>query len=228
MKTFTLLLFTSLSTLTFQSCTHQNEKPQSSPDSTKTIAATVKDPLPSWNEGQAKNSIIDFVTRTTAEGGADFIQTGDRIACFDNDGTLWSEQPLYFQFLFALDRVKALAPQHPEWKNKEPFKSLLNGDMKKALSGGDKALFQIVAATHGGMSNDQFNGTVKNWIATAMHPRFQRHYNELVFQPMVEVLNYLRANGFKTYIVSGGDQEFMRAWAEKTYGIPPEQVIAAK
>jgi phosphoglycolate phosphatase-like HAD superfamily hydrolase len=163
----------------------------------------------------------------TKKGSPDFVPPAERIATFDNDGTLWAEQPLYFQFLFALDRVKALAPQHPEWKDKEPFASLLKGDLKGALAGGEPALIQIVAATHAGMTPDEFDKIVKDWIATAKHPLTRRPFTEMVYQPMQELLAYLRANGFKTFIVSGGGVEFMRAFAEKVYGIPPDQVVGS-
>jgi len=185
----------------------------------------ISDPLPSWNDGPSKKSIVDFVTNTTTEGSAGFIPVTDRIACFDNDGTLWSEQPLYFQFFHALDRVKELAPQHPEWKTKEPFSFILKGDMKSALAGGEKALMQVIAATQTGMSSEEFDLQVKQWLKTAKHPKSNRPYNEMIYQPMVELLNYLRANNFKTFIVSGGEEGFMNAWAEQAYGIPPEQTV---
>ena len=185
------------------------------------------DPLPSWNDGGAKKAITEFVTRITAEGGRDFVKPAERIAVFDNDGTLWAEQPMYFQLAFAIDRVKAMAAAHPEWRDKEPFGSILAGDLKKALAGGEKAAFELLAATHTGMTTDEFEKTVKNWIATARHPKTGRLYAEMVYQPMVEVLAYLRENGFKTYIVSGGGIEFMRPWTEAAYGIPPEQVIGS-
>ncbi len=185
------------------------------------------DPLPSWNDGAAKKSITDFVARVTTQGGADFVPAELRIATFDNDGTLWCEQPIYFQAAFALDRVKAMAPKHPEWKSQQPFKAFLAGD-KKALAGqGEKGLLTLVEAAHSGMTTDEFAKFVADWLATARHPRFNRPYNELTYQPMVELLNYLRANGFKTFIVSGGGVEFMRVWAEKAYGIPPEQVVGS-
>ncbi len=190
-------------------------------------AVAQDDPLPSWNDGPAKKSILAFVARVTNEGGPDFVPPAERIAVFDNDGTLWSEQPIYFQFAFAIDRVKALAPQHPEWKDTEPFQSVLAGDVKGALAGGEKAIVELVMATHSGMTTEEFEATVKEWMATARHPRFKRPYNELVYQPMVEVLAYLRASGFKNYIVSGGGIEFMRPWVESTYGIPPEQVVGS-
>jgi len=192
-----------------------------------TTAACVADPLPSWNDGKAKRSIIEFVEKVTKQGSPDFVPPAERIATFDNDGTLWAEQPMYFQFLFALDRVKALAPTHPEWKDKEPFASLLKGDLKAALAGGEKAMLEIVMATHAGMTTTDFEQVVKDWLATAKHPNFNRPYTECVYQPMLELLAYLRANGFKTFIVSGGGIEFMRPWTEKVYGIPPEQVIGS-
>jgi phosphoglycolate phosphatase-like HAD superfamily hydrolase len=194
-----------------------------------TLAANVHgaDTLPSWNEGATKSAIVDFVARVTKKGGKDYVPPAQRIATFDNDGTLWAEQPLYFQFLFALERVKAIAPQHPEWKDKEPFASLLKGDVKGALGGGEHALLAIVAETHSGMTTEEFERIVADWLRTARHPRFKRPYNELVYQPMLELLRYLRANGFKTYITSGGGVEFMRVFAERAYGIPPEQVIGS-
>jgi haloacid dehalogenase-like hydrolase len=184
-------------------------------------------PLPSWNEGAAKKSIIDFVEKVTKEGSPDFVPPPARIATFDNDGTLWCEQPMYFQLFFALDRVKTLAPQHPEWKTKEPFASLLKGDVKGALAGGEHAILEIIVATHAGMTTAEFEKIVADWIATAKHPKFKRPYTECIYQPMVELLAYLRANGFKTFIVSGGGIEFMRPWTEKVYGVPPEQVVGS-
>jgi phosphoglycolate phosphatase-like HAD superfamily hydrolase len=189
--------------------------------------ARAADALPSWNDGPTKKSIVEFVEKVTKKGSPEFVPVEDRVATFDNDGTLWAEQPLYFQFLFALDRVKALAPEHPEWKDKEPFASLLKGDLKGALAGGEKALVEIVAVTHSGMTTDAFQQIVKDWLATAKHPTLHRPYTELVYAPMLELLRYLRASGFKTFIVSGGGVEFMRAFAEKTYGIPPEQVVGS-
>jgi len=185
------------------------------------------DPLPSWNDGAAKNAIIDFVGKVTKEGSPNFVPVPERIATFDDDGTLWVEQPMYSQLFFALDRVKALAPKHPEWKTKEPFASLLKGDLKAALAGGDHAIAEIVMLTHAGMSTAEFEQIVKDWIATARHPRFKRPYTECVYQPMLELLAYLRANRFKTFIVSGGGVEFMRPWTEKVYGVPPEQVVGS-
>jgi phosphoglycolate phosphatase-like HAD superfamily hydrolase len=185
------------------------------------------DPLPSWNEGASKRAILNFVEAVTTENGPKFVPLDQRIATFDNDGTLWSEQPLYFQLAFALDRVQALAPKHPEWKDKEPFKSILGGQVKAALAGGEKAAVELLAATHTGMTTDEFETTVKDWIATARHPKTGRLYTEMVYQPMLELLAYLRSKGFKTYIVSGGGVEFMRPWTERVYGIPPEQVVGS-
>jgi phosphoglycolate phosphatase-like HAD superfamily hydrolase len=184
-------------------------------------------PLPSWNDGRAKQSIVDFVKRVSAKGGKDFVPPAERIAVFDNDGTLWAEQPMYFQLVFALDRVKALAPQHPERKDKEPFAALLKGDLKGALAGGEPAIFQIVMATHAGMTTDEFDNNVRDWIATAKHPKTKRPYTEMVYQPILDLLTYVRANGFKTFIVSGGGVDFMRVFSERVYGIPPEQVIGS-
>ena len=190
-------------------------------------AAGAVDPLPSWNDGAAKKAIVEFVTRVTTEGSPDFVPAAERIAVFDNDGTLWSEQPIYFQLAFTLDRIKALAPQHPEWKEKEPFASLLKGDLKGVLSGGEPAVFEILMAAHAGMTTEEFAKIVQDWIATARHPKTGRLYTEMVYQPMLELLAYLRECGFKTFIVSGGGIEFMRPWAEKVYGIPPEQVVGS-
>jgi hypothetical protein len=185
------------------------------------------DSLPSWNPGQAKQSILDFVARVTKEGGPDFVPPAERIATFDNDGCLWAEQPMYFQLFFAIDRIKALASQHPEWKDQEPFKSILAGDVQHALAGGEKTILQMIAATHTGMTVDEFHQIVADWISTAKHPKTGRPFTEMIYQPMHELLTYLRANGFKTYIVSGGGIEFMRPWTEKVYGIPPEQVVGS-
>ncbi|MCU0898757.1 MAG: haloacid dehalogenase-like hydrolase [Burkholderiales bacterium] len=191
------------------------------------VAYAQTDRLPSWNEGAAKARIVGFVQAVTDKGGKDYVAPADRIAVFDNDGTLWSEQPAYFQLLFAIDRVKALAPKHPEWKTKQPFKAVLDGDMKALAASGEKGIAQLVMATHAGMSTDEFARVVKEWLATARHPKLDRPYTDLVFQPMLELLDYLRANGFKTYIVSGGGIEFLRVFAEERYGIPPEQVIGS-
>ncbi len=185
------------------------------------------DPLPSWNNGASKASIMQFVSSVTKKDGPYYVPVAERIATFDNDGTLWSEQPMYVQLAFALDRLKALAPQHPEWKDIEPYKSVLAGDMKAVMLAGEQGLMQLIMATHAGISTDTFAQSVTDWLATAKHPKYNRPYTELVYQPMLELLNYLRANGFKTYIVSGGGIEFMRPWTEKVYGIPPEQVVGS-
>lgn len=185
------------------------------------------DPLPSWNDGAVKSSVTDFVAKVSTQGGAEFVPPAERIAVFDNDGTLWCEQPIYFQAAFALDRVRAMAADHPEWKQQQPFKAFLARDRKALAEQGEKGVLTLVAAAHSGMTTDEFAKSVADWLATAKHPRFNRPYNELVYQPMVELLAYLRANGFKTFIVSGGGVEFMRVWAEKAYGIPPEQVIGS-
>ena len=192
-----------------------------------TTISRAADPLPSWNDGPAKKAIVEFVTKVTTTGSPDFVPVPERIATFDNDGTLWCEQPLPVQLYFALDRVKALAPQHPEWKTKEPFASLLKSDLNTALAGGDHALLELVMATHAGMTTQEFEQIVKNWIATAKHPKTGKLFTEMVYQPMLELLAYLRTNGFKNFIVSGGGIEFMRPWTEKVYGIPPEQVIGS-
>jgi phosphoserine phosphatase len=189
--------------------------------------ARAADPLPSWNDGPAKQSIITFVEKVTTPGSPDFVPVPERIAVFDNDGTLWSEQPVPVQFYFVADRVKALAPQHPEWKHKEPFASILKGDVKAALEGGDHGLMELFMATHTGMTTDEFAQLVTDWIATAKNPVTGKHFLDMTYQPMLEVLAYLRANGFKNFIVSGGGIEFMRPWAEATYGVPPEQVIGS-
>lgn len=185
------------------------------------------DPLPSWNEGSVKTAVVDFVGRTTTQGSPDFVISEQRIAVFDNDGTLWTEQPYYFQLAFAFDQIKAMASRHPKWKDKQPFKGLIEGDIKSALATGQKGLEQVLAVTHAGMTTDEFAKSVLAWTKTAKHPRFQMHYTDLVYQPMLELLTYLRANGFKTYVVSGGGVEFMRPWMEKVYGIPPEQVVGS-
>ena len=189
--------------------------------------AAPADPLPSWNDGPTKKSILDFVAAVTKEGGPDYVEPAERIATFDNDGTLWIEQPLYNQFVFAIDRVKATANKHPEWKTQEPFASILKGDLKGLAASGEKGMVEILEATHSGMTTTDFDKEVKDWLAVAKHPRFKVLYTDLVYQPMIELLDYLRANGFKTFIVSGGGVEFMRNFADKTYGIPPEQVIGS-
>ena len=193
-------------------------------------AATIiraDDPLPAWNDTAPKKAIVAFVEKVTKDGSADFVPPNERIATFDNDGTLWAEQPMYFQFLFAMDRIKALAPQHPEWKTKEPFKSVLVGDSKGLLASGEKGFLEIIARTHAGITTAEFDQIVRDWFKTARHPRFDRPYNELVYQPMLELLAYLRANGFKTFVVSGGGAEFMRVFASEAYGIPPDQIVGS-
>jgi len=190
-------------------------------------SAQTSDPLPSWSDGAVKRSLIDFVARVTSFGGAEFVPPAERIAAFDNDGTLWTEQPVYFQLAFAFDRVRALSEEHPEWKTRQPFKAVLEDDQQALAAFGEKGLLEIVAATHAGMSTEAFSGIVSRWIATARHPRFDRPYASLVYQPMIELLTYLRGNGFKTFIVSGGGIEFMRPWTERIYGIPPEQVVGS-
>ncbi len=189
--------------------------------------ARADEALPSWNDGATKRSIVAFVAKVTQPGSPDFVPPAERIATFDNDGSLWAEQPMYFQLLFALERVTTLAPQHPEWRQKEPFASLLRGDVGGALAGGERAILEIVMATHAGTTTEEFEKIVKDWVATAKHPTTKRPYTDMVYQPMLEVLAYLRANGFKTFIVSGGGVEFIRPWAETVYGIPPEQVIGS-
>jgi phosphoglycolate phosphatase-like HAD superfamily hydrolase len=194
---------------------------------TMAAAAARAEPLPSWNDVASKRAIVSFVQRVTTPGSPDYVLPAERIAVFDNDGTLWSEQPVYFQALFVADRVRALAPRHPEWKTKEPFASVLKGDFKAALAGGERALVEMVMATHAGMTTEEFDAIVRDWISTARHPQTGRLYTDMVFQPMLELLAYLRANGFRTYVVSGGGIEFMRPWAERVYGIPPEQVVGS-
>jgi haloacid dehalogenase-like hydrolase len=190
-------------------------------------ASAQNDPLPSWNDTPARRAIVDFVDRVTKAGGPDFVAPAERIATFDNDGTLWVEQPMYVQMAFALDRAKAMAPLHPEWKDKQPFKAVIEGDMKTLAEAGERGLVEVVMVTHAGMTTSEFSNIVTDWLATARHPRFKRPYTELVYQPMLEVLAYLRANGFKTFIASGGGVEFMRPWTEQVYGVPPEQVIGS-
>jgi len=191
-------------------------------------AQPTSDPLPSWNDTAAKRAIVGFVQRVTREGSPDFVPAAERIATFDNDGTLWAEQPIYFQFQFALDRVQALAPQHPEWRTQEPFGHLLAGDMKAFLAGGERSLVAVVMAAHSGVTTDEFDRVVAEWLRTARHPKTGKLYTQMVYQPMLELLAYLRASGFKTFIVSGGGVEFLRGFAERTYGVPPEQVIGSQ
>jgi hypothetical protein len=192
------------------------------------VAAQDTDPLPSWNDSTSKKSIVDFVTTVTQEGGTNFVPVSERIATFDNDGTLWAEQPVYVQVAFAFDRVKALSSQHPEWKQQQPFKAVLDGDMKAVAAAGERGLLEIIAATHAGNTTEEFETIVRDWMNTARHPTTERLYTEMVYQPMLELLTYLRAKGFKTFIVSGGGVEFIRPWAERIYGVPPEQVVGSR
>jgi phosphoglycolate phosphatase-like HAD superfamily hydrolase len=220
---FATILLTAIMVVTI-SC----NQPQTKTETAKTAtAAATTDPLPSWNEGTSKKFIIDFVTKTTKEGSADFVPVADRIACFDNDGTLWSEKPLPFQLYFMFDRIKAMSAQHPEWKNKQPYKGVLENDLKTALAGGEKALLEMAMTSHAGITTDEFDKSVKEWMTTATHPKTGKHYNEMVYQPMLELLDYLRANGYKPFIVSGGGIDFMRVWAEEAYGIPAYQIIGS-
>lgn len=191
------------------------------------VVSFAQDVLPSWNDGDAKSSIIEFVTAVTTEGGPDYVEPRMRVATFDNDGTLWSEQPIYVQLAFALDRVRALAPKHPEWKTTEPFKSALAGDVEGLTASGKKGLAQIIAATHAGMSTEEFDKIVTEWIASARHPKTGKLYTEMVYQPMLELLNYLRANQFEVFIVSGGGIEFMRPWTYRVYGVPAQNVVGS-
>ena len=185
------------------------------------------DPLPSWNQGSARQAVIEFVTEVTAVGGPGFVPADQRVAVFGNDGTLWAEQPAYAQIAFAIDRVKALAPQHPEWRDQQPFKGVLENDLGPLIAGGEHALLDLVMATHAGGTTEEFEQVVMQWIAAARHPTTGRAYTSMVYQPMLELLAYLRTNGFKTFIVSGGGIEFMRPWVEEVYGIPPEQVVGS-
>ncbi len=218
--------FLALSLIVSTACT-QSPAPQPASPVPQSPTASV-DPLPSWNEGASKTALVEFVRGVTAAGSPDFVAVPERIAVFDNDGTLWSEQPLYFQLLFVLDRIRAMAPEHPEWKSKEPYRSVLAGDMKGLQASGEKGVFELLTVTHTGMTINEFASTVREWMATARHPTSKRPFNEMTYQPMLEVLTYLRANGFKTFIVSGGGTEFMRPWVEAAYGIPPEQVVGSR
>jgi hypothetical protein len=197
------------------------------PPAASAQTATSGTSLPSWNEGATKQSILGFVAAVTGEGSPEFVPPAERIATFDNDGTLWVEHPMYTQLVFVLDRVKALAPQHPEWKDTQPFKAALEGDMKTLTASGEHGLLTLVLATHSGMTVNEFEKIVLDWIATARDPRFKRPYTELAYLPMIELLGFLRASGFKTFIVSGGGIEFMRPWTERVYGVPPEQVVGS-
>jgi phosphoserine phosphatase len=205
-------------------CKHVEENKISQ---TQPLISETLDPLPSWVEGDIKNSIMEFVTTTTTEGHPDFIQPDDRIACFDNDGTLWGEQPYYFQLAFALDQIKAMAPKHPEWKTKEPYASILTDNLNQVMAGGEKAIFEIIMTTHAGMPADTFSKNVTRWITSGKHPKTGKPYTKMVYQPMLELLEYLRSKGYKTFIVSGGGIDFMRPWVFETYGIPPDQVVGS-
>ncbi len=189
--------------------------------------AVQADDLPSWNDGAAKQGIVDFVSAVTTAGGSDYVAPAERVAVFDNDGTLWSEQPMYVQLAFVLDRIKTLAPQHPEWKDTEPFKSVLAGDVAGIAASGEKGLVDLVGATHAGMSSEEFTKITSDWISTAKHPKTGKPYTEMVYQPMLELITYLKANGFEVFIVSGGGIEFMRPWTERVYGIPPQNVVGS-
>lgn len=224
-KLFRFLMLSTILSLS-SACATMNA-PQESSSSTSFAEAAAAPVLPSWKDGATKQAIIDFVTKVTDPASQDFIPVPERIATIDNDGTLWSEKPTYFQVFFTVDRVKQMAPQHPEWKTKEPFASILKGDLNKAFAGGDKAIIEALMATHTGMSTAEFESLVSNWITTARHPTTNKLFTEMVFQPMLELLDYLRANDFKTFIVSGGGIEFMRPWTERVYGIPPEQVVGS-
>jgi hypothetical protein len=213
--------------VTLFACQSQNLLQKANDADQAPLADVNKDPLPSWNDGNSKRAIVEFVKRTTTEGSPDFVPAPERIATFDNDGTLWVEQPMYTQLAFVLDRVKALAPQHPEWKQKQPFKAVLEGDLNAVAQSGEKGQMELLMATHSGMTTNEFSKIVTDWITTAQHPRFHRLYTACVYQPMLELLAYLRASGFKTFIVSGGGVEMMRPWTEKVYGVPPEQVIGS-
>jgi phosphoserine phosphatase len=191
------------------------------------VASAAEDSLPSWNEGSTKTAILEFVAAVTDEGGKDYVEPAERIATFDNDGTLWVEQPIYTQILFAVDRVKTLAPSHPEWKDKQPFKAVLEKGPEGLLAADKKGVIELLAATHTGMTAEEFADVVEQWIATAKHPKLRRPYTQLVYQPQLELMAYLRENSFKVFIVSGGGIEFMRPWTERVYGVPPEQVVGS-
>jgi phosphoserine phosphatase len=190
--------------------------------------AQSRDPLPSWSDAPSKQSVLTFVADVTRDGSPTFVDPSERIAVFDNDGTLWAEHPMYFQLAFVLDRIAALARSHPEWRTTEPYASVLKGDLKGVLAGGERAVLELLMATHANMTTEEFSSLVSQWMTTARHPRFLKPYDEVVYQPMLELLAYLRHNGFKTYIVSGGGVEFMRVWTERTYGIPPEHVVGSR
>jgi len=192
----------------------------------ETVAAAPQDPLPSW-QGAARDRIVEFVATVTDPGGSGYVPPEERIAVFDNDGTLWSEKPVYFQLFYAIDYVKRHADEHPGWLETQPFKAVLDGDMEALAAGGEEGLVKLVMASHAGMTGDEFDASVQSFLATAKHPEKDRLYTELVYQPMLELLDYLRANGFKTWIVSGGGIDFVRTFSESVYGIPPEQVVGS-
>jgi hypothetical protein len=219
-----LLILILSSYMLLQGCNSDEQYPDD--DLSKSIPE-ISDPLPSWNEGTVKSAIVEFVEDVTDNNSPNFVEIPDRIAVFDNDGNLWSEKPVYFQFLFAIDRIRTMASEHPEWKTKQPFKTVLEGDLETLGSYGEKGMLELLMATHAGMTTEEFEVIVKDWIRTARHPRFDRPYNELIYQPMLELLSYLRSNGFKTFIVSGGGIEFMRSWVEEAYGIPRDQVVGS-
>jgi len=225
MKKITTIILTALLVLTY-SC-KQGAEEGSDQEQDAIVNAAKTDPLPSWNEGVTKTAIIDFVNDVTKAESENFIDITDRIATFDNDGNLWSEQPAYFQLFFAIDRIKALAPQHPEWITEQPFKAVLENNMEELAQQGEHGLVELVMASHAGNTTEEFEAIVKEWLATAKHPRFDRPYTDLVYQPMLELLDFLRANDFKTFIVSGGGIDFMRPWVEEVYGIPRDQVVGS-
>ncbi len=190
-------------------------------------ALSQTDPLPSWNDGTSKEAIMSFVTEASSEGAAGYILPENRIAVFDNDGTLWSEQPYYFQLQYAIDFIKENSPEHPEWSSSENVQHILDGDLQSFFEGGEHALLEVVMLSHSGMTSDEFSESVRKWLATAQHPKTGQPYNQMIFQPMLELLDYLRANDFKTFIVSGGGIDFLRVWGEEAYGIPPYQVVGS-
>ena len=215
-KNYLQFIIAGLVAILIYSCTTEIQKNES-----------VQDPLPSWNDGETKTSIVNFVQEISDKQSEYFVPVPDRIAVFDNDGNLWSEKPMYFQLIFAIDRVREMAPQHPEWQTEQPFKAVLDNDMSELMKYGEHGLLQLIMATHSGMTTEEFEVIVKSWISTAKHPRFDRPYTDLVFQPMLELLSYLQNNDFKVFIVSGGGIEFMRPWVEDVYGIPRDQVVGS-
>jgi phosphoglycolate phosphatase-like HAD superfamily hydrolase len=226
MKPFGIRWLLSAMPVLLLGCGQPNQQPVQG-DSDPNSEAITEVGLPSWNDGASKDAIVGFVARVTDPSSPDFVPEAERIATFDNDGTLWSENPIYFQVLFAIDRVRELAPDHPEWADTQPFKGAIEGDLEAVAATGEHGLFELVMASHAGMTTAEFEEIVESWLATARHPELDRPYTELVYQPMLELLDYLRAHGFKTFITSGGGIEFMRPWVEGVYGIPPEQVIGS-